>query len=77
MHICTTARGGGNFYMWYIFNLVPQDILVTAPELQEDWVVQLLIMILKSTRRYSSTWCRRENPGHGTRIARGLVRYKG
>ena len=23
--------------MWYIFNLVPQEILVTAPKLQEDW----------------------------------------
>ena len=32
------ARGGGNFYMWCIFNLVPQNILVTAPELQEDWI---------------------------------------
>ena len=31
------ARGGGDFYMWYIFSLVPQEIiLVTAPELQED-----------------------------------------
>ena len=32
-------------------------------------------MSIKSICRYSSTWCRRENPGHGTRIARGFVRY--
>ena len=51
-------------------------ILVTAPELQEDelgtklsaWVY---IYIL------SLHWCRKNNPGHGTRIARGFVRYKG
>ena len=32
-------------------------------------------MSIKSIHRYSSTWCRRENPGHGTKIARGLVWY--
>ena len=35
-----------------------------------------IIMILQSTRRYSSTGATRINPGHGTKIARGLVRYK-
>ena len=31
-------RGGGDFksIKWYILNLVPQDILVTAPKLQEE-----------------------------------------
>ena len=40
-------------------------------------MVQLLVMSIKFTCRYSSTWCRKDNPGHGTRIARGFVRYKG
>ena len=86
--------------MWYILNLVPQEILVTAPkiargldwytdigycslgllmsssvyitlELQEDELVLLLIMILKSFISISSL-----QPGttrrHGTRIARGV-----
>ena len=35
-----------------------------------------IIMILQSTRRYSSTGAARINPGHGTKIARGLVWYK-
>ena len=39
-------------------------------------VVQLLVMSIKFTCRYSSTWCCKDNPGHGTRIARGFVRYK-
>ena len=33
-------------------------------------------MLIKSIRRYSSTGAARINPGHGTKIARGLVRYK-
>ena len=39
-------------------------------------VVQLLVMSIKFTCRYSSTWCCKDNPGHSTRIARGFVRYK-
>ena len=35
-----------------------------------------IIMILQSTRRYSSTGAARINPGHGTKIARGLDGYK-
>ena len=35
-----------------------------------------IIMILQSTRRYSSTGAARINPGHGTKIARGLDWYK-
>ena len=34
-------------------------------------------MILQSTRRYSSTGAARINPGHGTKIARGLDGYTG
>ena len=34
-------------------------------------VVQLLVMSIKFTCRYSSTWCRKDNPGHGTKIMRG------
>ena len=34
-------------------------------------LVQLLVMSIKSICRYSSTWCHRENPGHGTKTARG------
>ena len=33
-------------------------------------VVQLLVMSIKFTHRYSSTWCRKDN--HSTRIARGV-----
>ena len=56
-------------------------ILVTAPKLQEDWFGtqsdQPESMVVKTIRRYSSTWCRREiAPGHGTKIARGLDGYK-
>ena len=52
-----------------------------APELQEDWMgtrgyQSAIIMILQSTRRYSSTGAARINPGHGTKIARGLDGYK-
>ena len=39
-------------------------------------MVQLLVMSIKFTCRYSSTWCRKDNPGHGTRIARGWVGYR-
>ena len=39
-------------------------------------VVQLLVMSIKFICRYSSTWCCKDNPGHGTRIARGWVGYK-
>ena len=56
-------------------NLVPQEILVMAPELQEDGMVQLLFMI-SLLADILSTWCH-DDPGHGTRIARGFVRYKG
>ena len=35
-------------------------------------MVQLLVMSIKSICRYSSTWCHRENPGHGTKNARGV-----
>ena len=40
-------------------------------------MVQLLVMSIKFTCRYSSTWCHKDSPGHGTRIARGFIRYKG
>ena len=40
-------------------------------------MVQLLVMSIKFTHRYSSTGAARINPGHGTKIARGFVRYKG
>ena len=40
-------------------------------------VVQLLVMSIKPIYRYSSTWCCRDNPGHSTKIARGLDWYKG
>ena len=59
---------------------MPQDILVTAPKLQEDWMGtqsdQPESMLIKFICRYSSTGATRINPGHGTKIARGLVRYK-
>ena len=32
-------------------------------------------MLIKSIRRYSSTGAARINPGHGTKIARGLDWY--
>ena len=38
-------------------------------------LVQILTMILQSTHGYSSTGAARINPGHGTRIARGLDGY--
>ena len=41
-----------------------------APELQEEKVISGNVTI------YASVWCRKSYPGHGTRIARGLVRYK-
>ena len=35
-------------------------------------MVQLLVMSIEFTCRYSSTWCHKDDPGHGTRIARGV-----
>ena len=40
-------------------------------------LVHTLVMSIKPICRYSSTWCPQGvNPGHGTKIARGLVGYK-
>ena len=65
-HGTRIARGERYFYMWYIFNLVPQEILVMAPELQEDW-----ISTLTGNVDIPLPGAARINPGHGTRIARG------
>ena len=49
-----------------------QDILVTAPKLREDE-----IGTLTGNVDIPLPGAERINPGHGTKIARGLVRYKG
>ena len=59
---------------WKVSN--PESL---APKLQEDWMGtrsdQSESMLIKSIRRYSSTGAVRINPGHGTKIARGLDWY--
>ena len=49
--------------------------------MQEDWMGtqsdQSESMLIKSICRYSSTGAVRINPGHGTKIARGLDWYMG
>ena len=53
-------------------------ILVTAPELQEDWIGTRVVSYCSLGLLLSSSiWCHKSDPGHGTKIARGLVRYKG
>ena len=48
--------------------------------MQEDWLGtksdQPESVLIKSIRRYSSTGAARINPGHGTKIPRGLDWYK-
>ena len=72
-HGTRNARGGGGFIMFTLqfplSYLVPQEILVTAPEMQEDgrmftWLGFQLLFIpqLGATR----------DPGHGTKIMRGV-----
>ena len=52
---------------------MPQElILVTAPKLQEDW-----ISTLTGNVDIPLPGAERINPGHGTKIARGLDGYKG
>ena len=52
-------------------------ILVTAPELQEDWIGTKVIGYCSlGLFPNSSIWCHKGDPGHGIRIARGLARYK-
>ena len=66
------------FFLWMVSHPVSHSfygwcpILVMAPELQEDW-----IGTLTGNVNIPLPGATRINPGHGTRIARGLVRYKG
>ena len=74
------ARGGGNFYYQY------ESVSWFLTGAMRSWsrhqnckrmgVVQILVMSIKFTCRYSSTWCRKNNPGHGTKIARGWEWYR-
>ena len=53
-------------------DLVPQVILVTAPKLQEDWIGTRVVSYCSLGLLLSSSiWCRKSDPGHGTKIARG------
>ena len=53
-----------------LFYLVPQEILVTAPEMQEEEVGLFIMFTLLFPLFYLAT---ARDPGHGTRNARGVL----
>ena len=66
-------------YLQIFLSQVPQElILVTAPKLQEDWIGTLTGIGYCSLGLLTDiplTGAARVNPGHGTKIARGLDWY--
>ena len=69
----------GSLFLWLMDGVLS---CVTAPELQEDWLgTKDEIGYFTYQHEFISISCLSTGatryPGHGTRIARGFIRYKG
>ena len=65
------------FYFHYTCYNHLNTILYTIITLQEDWIGTRVVSYCSLGLLLSSSiWCRKSDPGHGTKIARGLDWYK-